>query len=139
MNEKLYEEIASTYRFFLSWRHAAFAGNLLVVYGATSLTLTALEKAPSIAWLVPALAAPIGVLLWVIDVRTRDLYHATIKAGTVVEGGVGALFTQLNRVAFPPGTSPLKHLSQSAAINVFFLGSSLVSAVLAVALYITGA
>lgn len=143
MNGKLYEEVGTTYRFFLGWRHAAFAGNLVVIYGALSLTLTALEKQPTVAWIVPLIAAPIGVLLWILDVRTRDLYRAAIRAGKQLETKQPepALFTQLGDEAIPRWKSlsqePFlkrvfkKLCSHSAALNVFFIGSSFVFVVLA--------
>lgn len=144
MNERLYEEVGSTYRFFLGWRHAAFGGNLVVIYGAASLTFTALEKAPTVAWVVPALAAPIGILLWIIDVRTRKLYHAVMRAGKELEREEKALFSQLCCERLPEKKSPVGQMllhgsiSQSFAISFFFLGSSLVFAILAILLFTKG-
>jgi len=41
VKDKLYEEVGANYRFFLAWRHAAFAGNLVVLYGVFSLCVSA--------------------------------------------------------------------------------------------------
>lgn len=137
MNEKKYEEIGTNYRFFLSWRHAAFAGDLVIIYGILSLTFSIYKDTPSMAWIVPILGSPIGILLWIIDVRTRDLYHAAIRAGEDLEGEKGGFFTQLAKVVLPAGSSPFKKLSQSSALNLLFLGSSLSLIFLAVFLYFT--
>lgn len=33
MKEKIYQELCHNYRYFLTWRHAAFAGNFLAIDG----------------------------------------------------------------------------------------------------------
>ena len=77
-------------------------------------------------WLIPLCASPIGVLLWIIDVRTRHLYHAAIQAGKTLEGSQKGFYTILaDEVILPPHSSPFRKLTQSAALNVAFLGSSL--------------
>jgi hypothetical protein len=135
MEEKKYEEIGTNYRFFLSWRHAAFAGDLVIIYGVLSLTFSIYKDTPALAWIVPILGSPIGFLLWIIDVRTRELYHSAIKAGKSIEGDKGGFFTELSKVALPAGTSPFKKLTQSSALNLLFIGSSLLLIVLAVFMY----
>jgi hypothetical protein len=139
MQEKKYEEIGTNYRFFLSWRHAAFAGDLIILYGVITLTLSFYTDADSkaLAWIVPALASPIGIFLWIIDVRTRDLYHAAIRAGKVLEGGKGGFYTELaNNVALPAGTSPFKKPTQSAALDLLFIGSSVISFIASILLFV---
>ena len=135
MNEKKYEEIGTNYRFFLSWRHAAFAGDVVIIYGILSLTFSIYKDSPSLAWIVPTFGSPIGILLWIIDVRTRELYHAAIKAGKDLEGKDGGFFTQLSKVALPASSSPFKKLTQSGALNLLFIGSSMLLIALAVFLY----
>jgi hypothetical protein len=123
MPDKKYEETGNNYRFFLGWRHAAFAGNLIIIYGAMSLTLSTYKDSASLAWLIPGLASPVGILLWMIDVRTRDLYHAAIEAGKKLEGNDGGFYTQLaDKVKVPVGTSPFNKNTQSGALNILFLG-----------------
>ena len=124
MSDKAYEEVGSNYRFFLAWRHASFAGMLLILFGAAQLTFDMLQDQPRIAWLVPILASPLGVMLWIIDTRTRDLYHAAIRAGRKLEGEAGGFYTELSQVTLPVGASAFSRLSQSVALNLFFLGSS---------------
>src|SRR3990170_1739505 len=106
MDEKKYEEVGHAYRFFLGFRHAAFAGNLVVLYGVVSLWMSAPKEAPWAVWAIPLAASPIGVLLWWIDVRTRDLYHAAMRAGKSLEGEGGGLYTNLTETR-PPLDSPL--------------------------------
>lgn len=95
MKDKLYDEIGNNYRFFLRWRHAAFAGQCVVIFAVCSLCATFIESAKEIAWIVTLAGSPIGILLWIIDVRTRDLYHATIKAGAELEGDSKGFYTVL--------------------------------------------
>lgn len=125
MNENSYEEVGHLYRFFLGWRHASFVGNALVLYGVVSLCISAWKDAPLLTWAIPLSASPMGVLLWWIDRRTQDLYHAAIRAGKDLEGQNGGFYTRLSEVALPAGASPFSRVTQTGALKVFFLGSSL--------------
>jgi len=133
MEVKKYEEIGSNYRFFLGWRHAAFAGILVVLFGVLSLTFTIYKETPSLAFVIPFIASPIGILLYFIDKRTRDLYHAAIRAGKFLEGG-GGFYTELSKDLVPKGKSPFIKITQSAALDLLFIGSSL--ALIALSLYL---
>ncbi len=126
MKDELYKEIGANYRFFLGWRHASFAGNLIILYGVITLCISTYKSEPKWAFLIPLLASPIGVLLWMIDVRTRTLYHAAIQAGKELEGSDGGFYTKLNEVVLPLGTSSFKKITQTGALNVYFLGFSTV-------------
>lgn len=123
VNEKAYEEVGANYRFFLAWRHASFAGMLVVLFATAQLTLSTFKDQPRLAWLIPMLASPLGLLLWIIDIRTRALYHAAIRAGKRLEGEAGGFYTELSQVTLPPGASSFSQLSQSAALNILFLAS----------------
>ena len=136
MEEKKYEEIGLNYRFFLGWRHAAFAGILVVIYGVISLTITVHKEYPIIAWLIPLGASPIGFLLCMIDHRTRDLYHAAIQAGKDLEGEKGGFYTRLREIALPKGTSAFKKITHSAALDILFIGTSLAFILLSFSLLI---
>lgn len=132
-----HSEVGRAYRFFLGWRHASFAGNVVVVGGVLSLTISAFEKAREIAWMVPLLATPIGVVLWIIDVRTRALYHASIRAGEDLEGEGGGFFTRLDKdVLIPKGVSHWGARNHSLALDIFFLGSSILMFAFAVILFV---
>jgi len=138
MTDKKYEEIGQNYRFFLGWRHAAFAGALVILYAVLSLTFSIFNESPLIAWIIPALASPVGILLWIIDVRTRELYHAAIKAGKKLEGKQGGFYTSIDKVALPKGSSPFLKRSQSGALNLLFIGSSILLLVLSILFYLLG-
>jgi len=125
MKEEIYKEVGSNYRFFLGWRHASFAGNLIVLYAVISLTISAHKTNPQHAFLIPLIASPIGLIFWMIDRRTRDLYHGAIRAGKALEGDDGGCYTELSKVILPPSTSSFKKITQSAALNIVFIGSSL--------------
>jgi len=136
MKEELYKEVGTNYRFFLGWRHAASAGNLLALGGALSLCISAYKDAPKMMWLIPLCASPVGVLLWIIDVRTRSLYHAAMRAGKDLESPDRGFYTRLaDEVALPAGSSPFTKLTQSAALNVSFIGSSVLLVGLSILFY----
>jgi len=136
MDDKIYEEIGNNYRFFLRWRHAAFAGQCIALFGALTLCASFIEKAKEIAWIVPLAASPIGILLWIIDVRTRDLYHATIKAGKNLEGDKKGFYTVLKEeVSLNKEESPFSKLTQSAALNITFWGSTIILLITSIILY----
>ena len=88
-----------------------------------------LKDQPRLGWSIPLLASPIGVLLWIIDERTRDLYHAAIKAGMQLEGDKGGFCTELNKELVPKGKSAFSRTTQSGALNLLFVGSTVVLAV----------
>ena len=135
MNEKKYEEIGDNYRFFLSWRHATFVGDIVIVFGVLSLTFSTYKDIPSIAWIIPLIGAPVSILLWIIDVRNRDLYHAAIRAGKVLEGKEGGFFTELSKEVLSKGESPFKMKTQSGALNILFWGSSVSLLILSIVLF----
>ena len=89
MKEKIYEEIGNNYRFFLCWRHAAFAGNLIVLGAILSFSVSAFKDAKELMWFIPLIASPVGFLLWVIDVRNRSLYHTANRVGKELEDSSG--------------------------------------------------
>lgn len=133
MDEKMYDEVGANYRFFLKWRHASFAGILVVIGGVLSLCVSAFKDAKELLWLIPLVASPIGILLWIIDVRTRELYHAAINAGKTLENGTKGFYTLLaDEVRLPLGSSAFIRLSQSMALDVLFFGSSIIFVALAV-------
>jgi hypothetical protein len=126
IDEKIYEEIGANYRYFASWRHKAVVGVFVVLGAAVSLCISAKKEAPELMWLIPAIASPVGILLWIIDLRIRDLYHAAIRAGKALESPLEGFYTVLARdVVVPKGKSILSRPTQSFALNILFIGSSL--------------
>jgi len=144
MNEKAYEEIGPNYRFFLTWRHAALAGGLVILWGTCSLLTSAYEKGLAITWLIPILASLAVFCLWLADRRTRQIYRSLTEAGKALEGNDLAPYHALTEIGipkdafwFPRKDKPLcKLFSQSFALDCFFLGSAVVLLTLAVFLLI---
>ena len=134
MDEKSYKEVGEIYRFFLSWRHAAFAGDLVIMYGVLSLTFSTYKEMPFIACIIPLIGSPVGILLWMIDKRTRNLYHAAIDAGKALEGTDGGFYSELDKIRLEKDASPFKKITQSAALNLLFWGSSLILFILFIVL-----
>jgi len=127
MKEKAYEEVGANYRFFLRWRHAAVIGDLIVLWATLSLCITAFKDARQLMWIIAFCASPFGILLWIVDVRTRDMYHTAIRAGADLEGEVRGFYTRVrDEVALPKGMCPAKKLTQSLALNILFFGTSIV-------------
>lgn len=134
MKDKAYEEIGPNYRFFLAWRHAAFGGGLIVLWGACSLLTSAFEKGVQIAWLIPLLSALVTLCLWLADHRTRQIYRSITEAGKKLEGDEPGPYHALTDIGipknapwFPRKDNPhCKLFSQSFALDFFFLGSSVV-------------
>lgn len=137
MKEKLYEEVGNNYRLFLRWRHASFAGNLVVLGAVLSFSISAFKDAKELMWIIPLFASPIGVLLWIIDVRSRSLYHTAMRSGKELENGTPGFYTKLidEGVAIPKGKSVFTKLNQSLAVNILFLGSSVLLCLLSVLFY----
>lgn len=142
MKDKAYEEIGPNYRFFLTWRHAAFAGGLVILWGTCSLLTSAYEKGLTVAWLIPFFASLAAFCLWLADRRTRQIYRSLTEAGKALEENNPGPYHALTDIGipkdapwFPRKGKPLcKFFSQSFALDCFFLGSAVV--LLAVALFV---
>jgi len=134
MNEKVSEAVGPNYRYFLGWRHAAFGANIIVLWGTASLIIAAFKDALPLVWIIPLLACPIGLLLWIADKRTRQIYRKLVKAGKDLEpGGIGP-YSELERISIPRNVNwfcpdeegRCKLISQSTVLTLFFLRSSVV-------------
>ncbi len=140
MKEKIYEETGNNYRFFLRWRHAAFAGNLIVLGTILSFSVSAFKDAKELMWIIPLIASPVGLLLRIIDVRNRSLYHVANRAGKEIEDneGIAGFYSKLisEGVALPKGTSAFSKWTQSLALDLLFLGSTVVLILLSLFFYI---
>jgi hypothetical protein len=137
MKEELYKEVGINYRFFLGWRHAALAGYFIVFGAVLSLCISAFKDARPIVWLIPLCASPIGVCLWAVDKRTRSLYHAAMRAGKDLEAPEKGFYSLLSdEVALPPGVSAFTKVTQTAALNIVFIGGSLALLVISIILFI---
>ncbi len=134
MKDKAYEEIGPNYRFFLAWRHATFAGGLVILWGTCTLLMAAYEKGLTIAWFIPLLASLAVFCLWLADRRTRQIYRSLTKAGMALEGDNPGPYHALTEIGIPEnaplfpkkGQTFSKFYSQSFALDCFFLGSALI-------------
>jgi hypothetical protein len=96
--ETAYEEAGRAHRYFLNWRHAAFAGYFVVLYAVANVVIQLWEKSPIAAGVVLILAAPIGLAMHQIDKRVRELYYAAIQAAKAIEAGEKTdLYTRIDR------------------------------------------
>ena len=140
MKEKIYEEVGNNYRFFLRWRQAACAGNVIVLGAILSLSVSTFKEAKELMWIIPLLASPVGLLLWIIDVRTRSLYHVANRAGQEIEDseGVPGFYSKLisEGVALSKDASVSSRLTQSFALNFMFFGSSVILLLLSLLFYV---
>lgn len=127
MQDKLYEEAHNSYRFFLGWRHASVVGLLVIIYGVLSLCITAFKDAQALAWIIPFIASPIGIIFWLIDKRTQQLYQAAISAGKELEGDKGGFFTKLRSdVSLEEGVSSFSKITHRGILSITFIGSSVI-------------
>jgi hypothetical protein len=108
MKEKIYEELCNNYRYFLTWRHAAFAGHVLAIGGTIALCITAIKDDSNIAYLIPLFASPIGIILWLFDLKIRKIYRAIYAYGEKLEVGFDGYFSCLRNVgaSFPDDGAP---------------------------------
>jgi hypothetical protein len=136
MKEKLYEEVGAVYRFFLGWRHATLGGIVVIVGGALSLTASIYKDSPELSFLVPLFASPFGIILWMIDVRTRSLYHAAIQAGKNLEGSDNGFFSVLSAgIALRKDERFFSRITHSLALFIIFWVASIGLLVLAFVLF----
>jgi hypothetical protein len=74
MDEKTaYEEAGRVHRYFLNWRHAAFAGYFVILYAVASLCIKVWENPGAVAAIL-LLASPIGFS----DDRADDFCVASV-------------------------------------------------------------
>lgn len=118
-----YEEAGRVHRYMLGWRHAAFAGYFVILYGIASL-VEKFEEQPNVVTILLFAASCAGIVLFFIDVRTRELYNAAVQAGNAIEcGEPGNLFA---RLAIPPRWWPRGVPGPHSAMIwlVYWLGSA---------------
>lgn len=135
MQEKKYAEIGANYRFFLGWRLAYFIGMLVTILGVVLLSMSLYKDLPKVAWLTPLVASPLGLLMRMADLHIRELYKAAIRAGEVLEGETGGMYSELAEEVFHK-TSPARRPSLTSAIDLLGYGSLVLLLIFALALYL---
>jgi len=126
MKEKLYEEIAANYRFFLNWRHASFAGHMVILGAVVSFSIGAYKDAKPLLWLIPLAGAPFGVFFCIVDTRIQKIFQCAIEAGRKLEGELGGYFSEQAEI----GTVPIRDkcpmlFTHTMALRIVYLGSTL--------------
>ncbi len=126
-DKDVYEEIGKTYRYFLNWRHAAFAGYILILYtllsqyfGGEEITIQHFAL-----WGVIVLTG----IFWMVEYRIRDLYKACTSKGAMIEkrnklDSIG-IYSQLES-----GALRNKLISHTHAFEVLFLIMLFLAAIL---------
>lgn len=99
MRQAIYSEVGTNYRYFLTWRQATVAAAAFGLFGIVKLTvdLQMAENKFPYAWLIPFGGIPLGLILWIIDSRNRDMYHAAIYAGDQLEGEIPGFYSTLKK------------------------------------------
>jgi len=116
--KEVYDEIGRNYRYFLNWRHALFAGYLLILYTLAQGYFWLFEHSQQNIWVIFLAGLLISLCIWVLEIRVRDLYQACTKAGRNIENEVGGagIYTELNSDSLRN-----KALSHSNALNCFLV------------------
>jgi hypothetical protein len=122
-HKDIYEEIGRNYRYFLNWRHALFAGYLLILYIASTFYT---ESSDNLFFqrLCLGVTILISLVFWVIEIRIRDLYRACTEAGESLEKMTAdkkdalsyGIYAKLNSDALRN-----KNFSHTNALNLLFL------------------
>lgn len=85
--QDLYQEIGNNYRFFLNWRHALFAGYLVILYTLANAYAWALERQLTpIEGIIIVGGVIITLTFWALERRIRALYRACTSKGKEIEG-----------------------------------------------------
>jgi len=112
------------------------------VGAAVSLSISAFKDSPYFAFLFPLAAFPVGLLLWMIEVRIRELYGAAQKAGASLENSTRGVYTNIGEVSEHNGRSPLMifvnppyRITHALALNLLFILGSVCLLGLSVWLY----
>lgn len=138
LQDEIYKEVGANYRFFLGWRHATLGGYVVVVGAVFTLLFSVPRDARDFAWIAPLASAFLGPILWIIDRRTRDLYHAAIRAGKELESEAGGkgVYTQIGQLVRPHDQQCMCRASHSMGLSLIFWGGTLALLVVAAWLYL---
>jgi len=127
MDEKRYEQVGTNYRFFLKWRHASFAGYIVILGAIVSFSIAAYKDALPLLWLVPLTGVPFGIFFWIVDIRIQKVFQSAIEAGRKLEGEQGGYFSEQANI----GTIPKRDsnypvvFSHTAALRTIYLAFTL--------------
>jgi hypothetical protein len=118
IQKEIYAEIGTNYRFFLNWRHALFAGYLLVLYALINAYLRLSESSQGdLNYVVFSIGLLLSVCFWGLEIRIRDLYRACTRAGHKLENlaSESGIYTELDNQDLINRT-----ISHSRVLNWFY-------------------
>jgi hypothetical protein len=94
----IYDEIGTNYRYFLNWRHALFAGYLVILFTLANAYSWLTENDSANVWIIYLVGLLITFCFWGLEYRVRDLYQACTKAGCEMERAVNmtGVYTELD-------------------------------------------
>ncbi len=85
----LYEENATQFRFFLTWRQLLVAGYFAVLAALALGFEWAVTNAPDLTFACPLAGAFASVFFWFLDHRNRELYNHASDTGARIEEAMG--------------------------------------------------
>lgn len=125
-DDHMYEQLCKNYRFFLKWRQAVFGGYLVILGATLSLGIAAYKDARPIAWLVPTVASPLGLVFWMLDIRVRNLFRHTYMVGRKLEGDCCGFFNGIAQIGVVPGVDTMPKLTNSVILSSVYIGATLI-------------
>jgi hypothetical protein len=96
--QDLYAENGSNYRFFLNWRHALFAGYLLILFTLANIYFTNNQFEETNRPYLYVVVLVSSLIFWGLERRIRNLYHACMNTGHALEKAIGTngIYTRLD-------------------------------------------
>lgn len=135
MKAILYREVGENYRFFLKWRHAAFAGHLVIMGATLSVSMAVFEKARELAWTVPLFAAFVSLVFLFLDIRTSKVFQCAVAAGRDLEVDKVGYYTRQQEIGAVPNSDHSRgFLTHSTALILYYSGAAAFCIILAVLL-----
>ncbi len=126
----LYEENASQFRYFLTWRQVLLAGYFATIAALAIGFNWAIEKPSVVLFVFPLAGAGLSVLFWALDLRNRQLYKLTSTVGAKLEKQLG-LEGMGHFGAYSLSKTKLPH---SKILAIFYLGCAVLMFLFAVSI-----
>jgi len=114
----LYEENATMFRFFLTWRQRLLPGFFAVLAAIVLGYRWALPNAPNMSCVLPFIGAGASALFWALDLRNRQLYRHASLAGSKLESSMGLAETGFYGT-YREARSWIRH---SVILSILYLG-----------------
>ncbi len=114
----LYEENATQFRFFLTWRQVLLAGYFAIIAALALGFEWAVLHSPDLTFACPLAGACASILFWALDFRNRELYEHASDVGAMIEEALG--FPGLGYYGTYPKTKKSKW-RHSRLLKTFYL------------------